>query len=123
MANQGAAHTALLRQALAAIGALPGVIAALNPCGKATYVSDQGKTFYTPYGWPCPGGPDILVVVAPRGRALGLEGKTGQASLSKAQAPVHRALEAVGMPVVVFHSPEEAVRAVEAVRAGRWPLH
>lgn len=114
--NQGKAHTALLRDILATLGARPGVVMALNPCGKAKYMTEGGETFVTPYGWPMPGGPDILVAMAPHGRLVGLEGKTGGAVLSAEQRKVHAALKAVGVVVAVVHSVEEAARALEEAR-------
>ena len=116
MPDHSKEHTALCRQALAAIGALPGVMPGLNPCGIAVQFSrTTGKQYSVSYGWPCAGGPDILVTV--EGRLLGLEAKTGASGLSPDQRRVHKALEAAGVPCIVFRSVGEAVAAVEGMRA------
>jgi hypothetical protein len=118
MKGSSAAHTALCRAILAELGALPGVIIGLNASGRAKYVSEQtGRTFVVPYGWPgAEGGPDLLAVVAPLGRMVALEAKTGGASTTKEQRAVHDALRAVGVAVHVVRSVEEARAAMERSR-------
>jgi hypothetical protein len=106
--NNVRAHTALVRGILADLGARPGVVIGANACGLAKYVSEHGKAFAVPYGWPAPGGPDILAVVAPLGRLVALECKTGKATTTKAQRAIHAALRAVGVTVDVVRSREEA---------------
>jgi hypothetical protein len=115
--NRTAAHTALVRQVLAAIGSLPGVIAGDNPCGLAKYPrrDDPTKVFAVPYGWPVSeGSPDILVAVY--GRLVALEVKTSAAKPTPEQLRCHEALRAVGVVVVVVRSVNDALEAVNQVR-------
>jgi hypothetical protein len=116
--NNSQEHTALCRAILDAIGARPGVIAGLNSIGVAVQVSETGQRYSVTYGWPCPGGPDILAVVAPHGRLLGLEVKTGAAQSSAVQRKVHKALAAVGVEVAVCRSVEDAEDALAAMLTG-----
>jgi hypothetical protein len=67
-----------------------------------------------PYGWPTKGGPDILAVVAPLGRLVALECKTGDAVATKEQRACHAALRAVGVVVHVVRSVDDARAALGA---------
>jgi hypothetical protein len=117
MKGSSEAHTALVNAILAAIGALPGVVAGSNASGLARYMSERtGKHFAVPYGWPMKGGPDILAAVAPLGRLVGLEVKSGGATPTKEQVACHAALRAVGVVVAVVRSVEDARRALAEVR-------
>jgi hypothetical protein len=116
--GSGAAHAALVRAILAACGALPGVIITPNPTGKATYVSERsGRRFHVPYGAFGVGAPDLLAVLAPHGRLLAFEAKTGNATTTKEQRAVHAALRAVGVAVFVVRSVQEARAALLATQA------
>jgi hypothetical protein len=75
-----------------------------------------GKRFAVPYGWPMKGGPDILAVVAPLGRLVAMECKTGDATPTKEQRACHAALRAAGAVVAVVRSVEDARRALAEVR-------
>lgn len=108
-----AAHARLVNAILADLGALPGVVIGANASGRAKYMTESGRTFVVPYGWLSPGGPDVLCVIAPLGRLVAFEAKTGKAKLSKEQRAVHAALEAVGVAVHVVRSVEEARAALE----------
>ena len=116
MKGSSAAHTALCRAILGELGALPGVVIGLNPSGRAKYASERtGRAFVVPYGWPtAEGGPDLLAVVAPHGRLVGLEVKTGDATTTKEQQACHEALRAVGVAVRVVRSVDEARTALES---------
>ena len=118
--NNTVAHTKLCNEILDACGALPGVVIGVNPCGKARHMTRDGKTFVVPYGWPMPGAPDILAVVAPLGRLVGLEVKTGAGVASPEQRQVHDALRAVGAQVLVVRSVDEARAALLAVGREGW---
>jgi hypothetical protein len=123
MKGSSAAHTALCRAILVELGSLPGVIIGMNPSGRAKYIAEKtGRTSVVPYGWPsAEGGPDLLAVVAPHGRLVGLEVKTGGATTTKEQRAVHTALRTVGVVVKVVRSVDEArvaLDGVSAVRAG-----
>lgn len=113
--GSSATHSRLVRDVLEAIGSLPGVIAAPNPCGVAHYVSRSGRAFRVTYGFPGgSGGPDVLAVVAPQGRLIGLEAKTGNARTTADQRRCHAALRAVGVEVRVVRSVDEARAAIVA---------
>lgn len=105
-----------MRTILAELGALPGIVIGANASGRALYTSEQGKRFHVPYGWLAPGGPDVLAVVAPRGRLVALECKTGGAETTAEQRAVHEALRAVGVTVAVVRCVEEARQALSERR-------
>ena len=111
---------ALSRLVLAECGALPGVLLGHNPVGEARYIVERtGRGYVVPYGWPAPGGPDLIAVVRSRagiGRFLGLELKSETGVSSGAQRACHRAIEAAGGLVRVVRSVEEARRAIEEAR-------
>lgn len=111
--SNGAAHTRLVHDILADLGALPGVVAGANASGRARYFNEKtSRTSVVPYGWLSPGGPDILIALAPLGRLIALECKTGQARATPEQRAVHEALRAVGVAVFVVRSVDEARRAL-----------
>jgi hypothetical protein len=111
--GSSADHTALVRAVLLDLGSLPGVIIGANASGRARYMSERtGKSHVVPYGWLAPGSPDILAAIAPLGRLLALECKTGSATLSKDQHAVHAALRAVGVVVEVVRSVQDARAAI-----------
>ena len=117
--GSSAAHSALVRAILAELGTLPGVVIGANASGRALYIRTAGKRFHVPYGWLAPGGPDVLAVVAPLGRMVAFECKTGDAELTKEQRQVHDALRAVGVETVIVRAVEEAVAAIErSMRCG-----
>jgi hypothetical protein len=108
MKGSSAAHSALVNAILAELGALPGVVIGANASGLARYVSAHGRDFAVPYGWPHRGGPDLLAAVAPLGRLIALECKTGGARPTAEQRACHEALRAVGVAVHVVRSVNEA---------------
>jgi hypothetical protein len=113
--GSSAAHTPLCRAILAELGALSGVIIGLNASGRAKYVSERtGREFVVPYGCLAPGGPDLIAVVAPLGRTVALEVKSGRATETKEQLTCLDALRAVGVRCVVVRSVAEARAALEA---------
>jgi hypothetical protein len=113
--GSSAAHTALVRAILAECGSLPGVVLGANASGRAAYMSESGRRFRVPYGWPDPngGGPDLLAAVAPYGRLVALEVKTGRATTTPRQRACHEALRSVGVDVLVVRSVDEARAALE----------
>jgi hypothetical protein len=116
--NRSAAHTALVKEILMTYGATDGLLLVINECGRARYMSGNGKEFFVPYGFPTSnGGPDILGVVAPDARLFGLEIKTGKAKASKDQKSTHQGLLRFGVRVYVVHSLEEAGEAIDEVRS------
>jgi hypothetical protein len=115
MRGSTSAHTALCRAILAELGAMPGVVLGSNPSGRSFLVDERtGEKRVVQYGWPsAAGGPDLLAVVAPRGRMVALECKTGAAVATKEQRACHAALRAVGVEVHVVRSVNEAREALE----------
>ncbi len=112
--GSSAAHTALVRAILAECGAMPGVVLGANASGRAAYMSENGRRWRVPYGWPDPngGGPDLLAAVAPHGRLVALECKTGKGTTTRRQRACHDALRAVGVSVHVVRSVAEARAAL-----------
>lgn len=119
MPNRSQAHTALVRAIMAEVGSLPGVVIGVNESGRARYLNERtGKDFFVPYGWPSPdSGPDMLAVVAPLGRLVGLEVKTGNASPTREQRACHEALKNMGAVVAVVRSVDDARKAIDAARS------
>ena len=113
-----AEHAKLVHDILEELGPLPGVVIGLNASGRAKYMSTSGRCSVVPYGWPAgTGGPDLLAVVAPLGRMVAFEAKTGRATATAEQRAVHAALRAVGVVVAVVRSVAEARAALEVARA------
>lgn len=115
--NRSAAHTRLVKEILAAVGSIPGVIAGDNPCGLAKYprFDDPTKVFAVGYGWPAgEGAPDVLISVY--GRLLAAEIKTGDATTSPMQKRTLDALRECGNRVVVARSMDNVLSVVEEMR-------
>lgn len=111
--NRSAAHTALVKSILAEFGSLPGVLLVINESGRARYMSNSGKEYFVPYGFPeSEGGPDILGVIAPRGSLFGLECKTGEATSTKVQRVCREGLAGFGVVVTEVHSIDDARDAI-----------
>jgi hypothetical protein len=108
-------HTRLVREILAELGALPGIVIGANASGRAKYMSEAGRTFVVPYGWLSPGGPDVLAALAPHGRLVAFECKTGRATTTKEQRAVHAALRAVGVAVFVVRTVNDAREALSGI--------
>jgi hypothetical protein len=115
--GSNAAHTALVNAILAECGTMPGVVIGANASGRAAYVSEDGRRWRVPYGWLSPGGPDLLAAVAPHGRMVALEAKSGEARTTAAQRACHEALRAVGVVVHVVRTVAEARLAIETARS------
>lgn len=113
--NNSFAHSKLVRDILAAFGAEPDLLLAINSAGMARHMSGAGNEFFVPYGWPGPGAPDLLGVLKP-GRMLALECKTGRAVVSCDQLATHKALKSFGALVYVVRSVEDARQAIEDAR-------
>ncbi len=118
MKGSSAAHTKLLHDILADVGAMPGVVIGANASGLARYAAARsGKAFFVPYGWPTKGGPDLLAAIAPFGRLVALEAKTGEADLTADQRACHAALRAVGVVIETVRSVAEARAVIVAAAA------
>jgi hypothetical protein len=108
-------HARLVNAILAECGAMSGVVLGLNATGRARYLNERtGRAYVVPYGFPGPVAPDLLAAIAPHGKLLGLEAKTGDATTTPAQRAVHEALRAVGVAVHVVRSVAEARAAITA---------
>lgn len=108
--NQSTAHRKLVHDIREELGALPGIILYENVVERA---EAHGHPIVTGLG---EGTPDILALVRP-GRVVGLECKTGGATLQKNQRAVRKAWwEQVSVPVYVIRSVQDARRALEHAR-------
>lgn len=103
--NRTAAHHALKRQILAALGARADVRIFDNPRGfdrlaKATYGL-------------APGASDLLAIVAPHGRFLALEVKTGRAVPTREQHAFLAMIDSMGGVGRIVRSVAEALAALD----------
>lgn len=113
--NQTAAHTALLRRILLDLGGEPGLLLWEHKTGR----------YRAPYSerWidvGLPGSPDIIGFIAGSAgpaRFIGLEVKTGDATLSPQQRAFHAAAIQRGALIFTVHSVEEARLAITKARA------
>lgn len=113
-AERGRAHDALVNAVLLAIGARP----------QVRVWRIESKQAYTPTGVPFravpEGTPDIEGVLAPTGRLLVIEIKTGKAVPSEQQRRRLAMYRAFGAVAGVARSVEQVVSAVEAALRGEW---
>jgi len=105
-------HTALVEAALLALGQLPDVFVWKNATGAGRAMNNPDRLIR----FGLFGSSDLFAIVGPRGRFLGLEGKTGNAVQQKNQKAFQRAVEAVGGVYVVFRSVDDALAGVERAR-------
>jgi len=98
------------------------ILDAFQAMGVLAFRINAGKV-RTRGGWyqGAPAGfPDVLVVVAPHGRMLGIEVKDAKGETNPAQDKMHKDLSGAGVPVRTCRSVEEAIRAyLEAKDAPR----
>lgn len=104
-------HTALVEASLLAVGQLPGVVAWKNTTGVGRSLASDRKIRFG-----LNGSSDLLAVVAPHGRFLGMEMKTGGAVQSKQQKAFQRAIEDLGGVYVVVRQVADALAGVELAR-------
>ncbi len=103
------------RRIEAAIGAEPDVLVLRNSVGTARHVSRDGREYFVPYGLGV-GSPDLVCVVAPLGRLVGLEVKCPGEEPSAEQRHCHEVWRRFGAFIAVVRSPEDARAAIEEVR-------
>jgi len=103
-------ETELVTSILGALALEPGVIAWRNNTGVARF---HGSTIR--YGLGV-GSPDIIAIVGPHGRLVGLEAKTERGKQSQAQKIWQAAVEEHGGYYDVVRTVLEAVGAVRAAR-------
>lgn len=104
------------RDILLAIGALPGVLVLRNSVGHAIHTDEKGITRRVGYGLGV-GSPDLVCIVAPHGRVLGLEIKVPGEKPTALQVECHRQWRAFGAVVVVVTSAAEALAAVKEMQS------
>jgi hypothetical protein len=110
MSNRSAGHQALVNQCLRALSSA-GVLCWDHPTGYG--ITPAGS--HVRFGLP--GSPDIIAVVGPNGRFLGVECKTGGATASKRQKLFREALTRRGGVYVLVRHPDDALAAVEHIRS------
>jgi len=99
----------------AALGAEPDMILLRNAVGDAVYHNDSGEMRRLKYGL-LPGSPDLVGILAPRGRWVCFEVKAVGGVLSEDQVRVHRIWRAMGAFIAVVHSVSEARAALNDAR-------
>ena len=102
-----------------ALGAEPDCLLMRNSVGVARNVDDEGRERFIAYGLGGPGSPDLILILAPGGRLVGLEVKRPGEDATPEQRHVHAIWRRFGAVVAMVHDVEEA-RAVldEARRCG-----
>lgn len=113
-ARRSRAHDRLRSEILVALGSRPDVRVWLI----------ESKQAFRPDGTPFRavplGEPDIAGVIAPSGRHLAIEVKTGTGRASEAQTARLTMYRAFGAVAGVARTLDQAVRAVEAAIRGEW---
>ena len=72
----------------------------------------KGKTFFTPN--PCPGLPDIIVII--KGRFVGLEITQPKGRQSTEQKPFEQAIKKAGGFYFLIRSLDEAIQAIDSIK-------
>ena len=72
----------------------------------------KGKTFFTPN--PCPGLPDIIVII--KGRFVGLEIKQPKGRQSTEQKTFEQAIKKAGGFYFLIRSLDEAIQAIASIK-------
>lgn len=105
-------HTILINETRLDLGTEPGLTLWLN--ARVTYVHGQ------PRAKPGlgTGSTDIIGILAPQGRLIALEGKTGNAVPTKEQKMFMELIRKRGGFACVFHTKEEAREAIARARKG-----
>ena len=103
------------REVELAIGAEPDVLLLRNQVGLTRELDDDGKERFMRYGLG-KGSPDLVAILAPRGRWLALECKRPGENPTPEQRRVHALWRRFGAFVATVHSPEEARAALEQAR-------
>ena len=108
--NRSAEHTALVNALMLVLGRRDDLIVIKRDAGAARALHNHKVVFE--YGRVGEG--DLMVLLAPRGRVLWLEAKTGKAKQSEEQKFFHEYVHKVGGQYFVFHSVEEALAIIES---------
>lgn len=115
MSKRPVLEVEIQRQSLAAIGAEPDVIVLVNSVGVATHYDKEGKSWKVPYGLGV-GSPDVVAILAPRGRWLCLEYKVPGEEPRPEQLTCHEQWRAFGALVFTVHSVDETWAALRVAR-------
>lgn len=108
----------VLREILAAIGALPGVLVMRNQVGAVERFDERtNSTRVERYGLGV-GSADLVAILAPSGRWVCLEVKSATGRVEPEQAKWHERARSFGAFVAVVRSAEEACAAIERARRG-----
>jgi len=110
--NHGVKHSKLKNEVLLSLGRRPDVLIWNNPTGLFVPFGREGA----PVKCGNPGQADVLAVVAPRGRLVGIECKTGSGVQSDDQKNWQAALESRGGVYGVVRSVEEALALIETAK-------
>lgn len=109
-------ENALQRAIEAAIGAEPDLLVLRNSVGQARHVhEDSARVFFVPYGLGV-GSPDLVCILAPRGRWFCLEVKQPGEEPTDEQRKCHAVWRRFGAFVAVVTSADEARAALEEAR-------
>lgn len=104
------------REIQLALGAEPGLLVLRNNCGVARSIDDDGRERFVAYGLGGAGSPDLILILAPRGRLVGLEVKRPGLDATPEQKRVHAIWRRFGAVVEVVRSVEEARAVVDWVK-------
>lgn len=110
--NHNEAHSALVRELRLNLGNLPGVVLWPNQSGVATFGKAKVK-----YGL-AKGSADLVGILAPSGRWVALEVKTGDATTTPEQILFLALIRKQGGFACVVRSLEEGFAAIERARKG-----
>jgi hypothetical protein len=112
----GARSEAAVQRAIESeLGALPFALLLRNNVGVARNVDRLGRERFTRFGLGV-GSPDLIFILAPHGRLVGLEVKREGERATSEQLRVHDAWRQFGGFVAVVHSVAEARAALEQAR-------
>lgn len=98
-----------------ALGAEPDCVLLRNNVGVARAVDDDGRERFTAYGLGV-GSPDLILILAPGGRLVGLEVKRPGEDATSEQLRVHAIWRRFGAVVAVVHDVEEARAVLDDAR-------
>lgn len=110
-----AREATIQREIELALGAEPDCIVLRNNVGVARTVDDEGRERFTAYGLGV-GSPDLILILGPRGRLVGLEVKRPGEDATAEQRRVHGVWRRFGAIVSVVHSVDEARVVLERAR-------
>jgi hypothetical protein len=97
------------------LGADPDILLLRNSVGATHEVGDDGRERWVTWGLGV-GSPDLVLILAPRGRLVGLEVKKPGEDATPQQRAVHAVWRRFGAYVATVHGPQEARAALEEAR-------